>query len=51
MIESNGKISSKSDGHSSKESCLKNIDTFIRHSGNVEVRELMPMINHIGKSL
>ena len=51
MVESNGKISLKSDGHLNKESCLKNIDTFIRHSGNVEVRELMPMINHIGKSL
>ncbi len=50
MVESNGKISLKSDGHLNKESCLKNIDTFISHSGNVEVRELMPMINHIGKS-
>ncbi len=47
MVESNGKKSFRSDGHLSKESCLKSIDTFIRHLGNVEVRELMPMINHI----
>jgi uncharacterized protein YegP (UPF0339 family) len=47
IVESNGKTNFMIDGHLSKESCLKSIDTFIRNSGNAEVRELMPMINHI----
>ena len=37
IIESNGERGVKSDGHSSKESCLSSIDVFIRHSGNVDI--------------
>ena len=50
IIESNGERTVKSDGHSSKESCLSSIDAFIRRSGNVEICELMPMINNMSKS-
>ncbi len=50
IIESNGEISIKSDGHSSKESCLSSIDAFIRRSGNVEISELKPMINNMSKT-
>lgn len=50
IIESNGEISIKSDGHLSKESCLSSIDAFIRHSGNIEISELKPMINNMSKT-
>lgn len=49
-IESNGEISIKSEGHSSKESGLSSIDAFIRRSGNVEIIELKPMINNMNKT-
>ena len=44
IVGQNGKVSLKSDGHSSKEVCLDKIRQSICNSANVEIRELEPEI-------